>query len=350
LTPGDAKRQAEILARVVTRDVSELPLRLSCQLRHHAFMLVHNALPTHWRDRHLPHTLPGTSCALCGRHPETSSHLFLECCVSKAAIKSILDHFFDRADLVILPLASIDDIEFRSKLTPNDRLTLLAFTCAVWKTRELRVRQSDLNLADATRHIATSFASLRATAFASPRKDRRPVQRQEFLALLPALPPNSLRVFTDGSSYDALRAGAGFTTCAKRRLQFGHSQFLGPATNNFAELTALTLAARYCATRVRDLPPHSRSPVFLLTDNRYAINTATSRWTAKSNLPAITALKSALKHLVAINWVPAHCNIFENKLADLLAKRGANGVTSSSLPDLTRLNMLCHDSKLLPIV
>jgi len=64
LTPGDAKRQAEILARVVTRNASELPLRLSRQLRHHAFMLVHNALPTRWRDRHLPHTLPGTPCAL----------------------------------------------------------------------------------------------------------------------------------------------------------------------------------------------------------------------------------------------------------------------------------------------
>ena len=38
LTPGDAKRQAEILARVVTRNASELPLRLSRQLRHHAFM------------------------------------------------------------------------------------------------------------------------------------------------------------------------------------------------------------------------------------------------------------------------------------------------------------------------
>ena len=172
---------------------------------------------------------------------------------------------FDRTSLhyllplLRLPLASLD-IEFRAKLTPNDRLTLLAFTCAVWKTRELRVWQSDLNLADATRLIATSFASLRTTASASPRKDRRPVQRQEFLALLAAaaLPPNSLRVFTDGSAYDALRAGAGFTvTCAKRRPQFGHSQFLRPATNNFAELTALTLAARYCATPVRDLPPNS---------------------------------------------------------------------------------------------
>ena len=91
-----------------------------------------------------------------------------------------------------------------------------------------------------------------------------------------------------------------------------------------------------------------------MTDNRYAINTATGRWTAKSNLPAIAALKSALKHLhqltsVSIHWVPAHCNIFENELADLLAKRGADGVTSSSLPDLSRLNMLLHDSKLPPM-
>ena len=197
---------------------------------------------------------------------------------------------------------------------PTKTTTCCFMTLTVWKTRELRVWQSDLNLADATHLIATSFASIRATAFASPRKDRRPVQRQKFLALLAALPPNFLRVFTDGSSYDAIRAGAGFTvTCAKRRHQFGHSQLLGPATNNFAELTALTLAARYCATRVRDLPPNSVPPFSSLTDNRYAINAATrsGRWTAKSNLPAIAALKSALKHLhqltsVAIHWVSAH--------------------------------------------
>jgi hypothetical protein len=165
--------------------------------------------------------------------------------------------------LLRLPLASLD-IEFRAKLTPNDRLTLLAFTCAVWKTRELRVWQSDLNLADATSLqpallLSELLHSLPHAKTAALSKDRNSwPYSQPYL-------PISCEYSPDGSSYDALRAGAGFTvTCAKRRHQFGHSQLLGPATNNFAELTALTLAARYCATRVRDLPPNSRPPVFLL--------------------------------------------------------------------------------------
>ncbi len=114
LTSGDAKRQAEILARVVPRNASELPLRLSRQLRHHAFMLFHNALPTRWRDCHLPHTLPGTPCALCGRHPETSSHLFLECCVSAAAVRNILIQSLNRAHVEVLSVATLDDLELRS--------------------------------------------------------------------------------------------------------------------------------------------------------------------------------------------------------------------------------------------
>jgi hypothetical protein len=173
---------------------SELPLRLSRQLRHHAFMLVHNALPTRWRDRRLPHTLPGTPCALCGRHPETSSHLFLECCVSAAAVHSILIQSVNRAQVEVLTVATLDDFEFRSSLSSDDRVTFLSFSCAVWKAREQWVRHPTLRLYDASRLIATTFATLRRSAIAAPAKDRRPAQRREFVALLAALPSRSLRL------------------------------------------------------------------------------------------------------------------------------------------------------------
>ena len=65
--------------------------------------------PARWRDRHLPHTLPGTPCALCGRHPETSSHLFLECRVSAAAIHCILNQSVNRAQVEVLTVATLDD-------------------------------------------------------------------------------------------------------------------------------------------------------------------------------------------------------------------------------------------------
>ena len=52
---------------------------------------------------------------------------------------------------------------------------------------------------------------LRRSAIAAPAKDRRPAQRRrEFLTLLAALPSRSWRVFSDGSSFDSTRAGAGY--------------------------------------------------------------------------------------------------------------------------------------------
>jgi hypothetical protein len=266
LTPGDAKRQAEILARVVTRNASELPLRLSRQLRHHAFMLVHNALPTRWRDRHLPHTLPGTPCALCGRHPETSSHLFLQCCVSAAAIHSILIQSVNRAQVEVLTVATLDDFDFRSSLSSDDRVTLLSFSCAVWKAREQWVRHPTLRLSDASHLIATSFAALRRSAIAAPAKDRRPAQRREFLALLAALPCRSWRVFSDGSSFDSTRAGAGYVaTDFRNDLLFCRSVFLGAASNNAAKLAALTYAANHCVDLLQLLPSQSRPLSFSLS-------------------------------------------------------------------------------------
>ncbi len=87
------------------------------------------------------HTLPGTPCAQCGRHPETSSHLFLECCVSAAAVHSILIHSVNRAQVEVLTVATLADFELRSSLSSDDCVTLLSFSCAVWKAREQWLRR-----------------------------------------------------------------------------------------------------------------------------------------------------------------------------------------------------------------
>ena len=66
------------------------------------------------------------------------------------------------------------------------------------------------------------------------------------------------------------------------------------------------------------------------------------RWTVKSNFDAVATLKSSLLTLralttVAIHWVPGHSLIYGNEVADLLAKRGADGTTCSSMPDVPTL-------------
>ena len=92
-----------------------------------------------------------------------------------------------------------------SSLSSDHRVTLLSFSCAVWKAREQWVRHPTLRLSDASHLIATAFAALRRSAIAPPAKDRRPAQRREFLALLAALilPSRSWRVFSDGSSFNS---------------------------------------------------------------------------------------------------------------------------------------------------
>ena len=98
----------------------------------------------------------------------------------------------------------------------------------------------------------------------------------------------------------------------------------------------ITYAANHCVDLVQLITSQSRPPVFFFVDNLYAINPATGRWSAKSNLDAVATLKSSLLTLrafttVAVHWVPGHSLIYGNEVADLLAKRGADGTTNINL-------------------
>ena len=53
---------------------------------------------------------------------------------------------------------------------------------------------------------------------------------------------------------------------------------------------------------------------------------------------------------VAIHWVPGHSLIYGNEVADLLAKRGADGTTCSSMPDFPTLIDLRLQCNLPPLV
>jgi hypothetical protein len=112
-------------------------------------------------------------------------YFFLECRVSAAAVRNILIQSVNRAHVEVLSVATLDDLELRSSFSSDDRVTLVSFTCAIWKAREQRVRQPTLCPSDASHLIATTFATLHRSAIAAPAKDRRPAQRRrrEFLAL-----------------------------------------------------------------------------------------------------------------------------------------------------------------------
>ncbi len=105
-----------------------------------------------------------------------------------------------------------------------------------------------------------------------------------------------------------------------RREFFG---YLGSATNNIAELSAIKKAL----TAIDEL---SR-PVRIYTDSRYAIGVLTKRWKAKANQELIAEIKSMLAEFsdIQLIYVPGHTGNALNEKADKLARRAIRKQASS---------------------
>jgi ribonuclease HI len=91
------------------------------------------------------------------------------------------------------------------------------------------------------------------------------------------------------------------------------SAFLGEATNNIAELTAVMEAANA-------ITDHEK-PVRVHTDSKYAIGVLSMGWKAKANTELIGRVRRALepfKDLQLIH-VPGHAGVLLNERADALA-------------------------------
>jgi ribonuclease HI len=290
-----------------------------------------------------PHSTPGSPCVLCLAHPETTVHLFRECAVACKAIPLIISRSSDNSR-DFLARFSIDDLLLRSPTPAPDCIIALQFSLAVWSARNRKLSQPSLNPHSIAELITSHFLSLSQPPTRVPHTvDRRAAARREFLTLYANLPTPSLRVFTDGSSFNLERAGAGFVVVDADKGVIGmRSDFLGPASNNVAKLSAIANAVRYC-TDLFSKPDTVPIPVYLFVDSSYAINVTEGKWKAKSNLKTVQHTISALSTLrsltsVHFRWVPGHSNIFEQELSDFLAKRGAEGVSSSTHPHSTALS------------
>lgn len=92
------------------------------------------------------------------------------------------------------------------------------------------------------------------------------------------------------------------------------SEYLGRATNNIAELTAILRAVRALAGETR--------PVLLKTDSQYAIGVLTKGWKAKANPDLVAEVKAALAQVpsLAIRYVEGHAGHAGNERADALAR------------------------------
>ncbi len=91
------------------------------------------------------------------------------------------------------------------------------------------------------------------------------------------------------------------------------SEYLGHATNNIAELTAIL--------RGVEMVEDPSVPVDILTDSSYCVGLLTKGWKAKANAELVARLREAVGRLedVRILKVPGHSGVEGNERADQLA-------------------------------
>lgn len=92
------------------------------------------------------------------------------------------------------------------------------------------------------------------------------------------------------------------------------SEYLGTATNNIAELTAILRVAERFAGDAR--------PIEIRTDSQYSIGVLAKGWKAKANTELVAEVKRALAKLpdVHLIYVPGHSGFAGNERADELAR------------------------------
>ena len=141
-----------------------------------------------------------------------------------------------------------------------------------------------------------------------------------------AAKPGEWVAYTDGAcSGNPGPAGLGVILITPDgKLHEGY-EYLGTATNNIAELTAVLRAVEAAPDDVPGLLVH--------TDSQYAIGVLSKGWKAKANQELVAKIKHALKERprVRLSYVPGHSGVPMNERADELA-REAIRTGSSVLP------------------
>ncbi len=132
-------------------------------------------------------------------------------------------------------------------------------------------------------------------------------------------PADTVHVWTDGAcTGNPGPAGIGVVVIdgAKRH---EHSEYLGPGTNNIAELTAVL--------RGLDMVPDAQRPVRVYTDSSYSIGVLSMNWKAKANVELVAEIRDRLRAFprLAFVKVAGHAGIPENERCDELARNAITG-------------------------
>jgi ribonuclease HI len=127
-------------------------------------------------------------------------------------------------------------------------------------------------------------------------------------------PPNAIHVWTDGAcSGNPGHAGLGVVIVGDGPRQRELSEYLGEATNNIAELSAILRGLQAISDRTR--------PVIVYSDSAYSIGLLTQSWKAKKNVELVQELRELCRQFSDLRFVKvlAHSGIALNERVDQLA-------------------------------
>jgi ribonuclease HI len=129
-----------------------------------------------------------------------------------------------------------------------------------------------------------------------------------------AVPSSAWQAFTDGAcSGNPGPAGSGVVLVEPGGKLHEGLEYLGEATNNVAELTAILRALEWI--------PADVGPIVVHTDSQYAIGVLQKGWKAKANQELVAQVKRVVQQRGALlRYVPGHEGVPLNERADELAR------------------------------
>jgi ribonuclease HI len=155
----------------------------------------------------------------------------------------------------------------------------------------------------------------------------REPRRHESKPAAHGVPSGAWLAYTDGAcSGNPGPAGSGVVLVSPGGKMHEGLEYLGEATNNVAELTAILRALEW-------LPQDARA-VIVHTDSQYAIGVLQKGWKAKANGELVARTKRVVEERGArLVYVPGHRGVPLNERADALAREAiATRSTRSALP------------------
>jgi ribonuclease HI len=138
-----------------------------------------------------------------------------------------------------------------------------------------------------------------------------------------AASPDAWVAFTDGAcSGNPGPAGAGMVVIRPGGAMTEGYEYLGTATNNIAELTAIL--------RALEAIPADAPQILVHTDSQYSIGVLQKGWKAKVNQELIAKTKSLLakRPQARLVYVPGHAGVPMNERADELAREAISRARS----------------------